>query len=41
MIDNSKNCPDCQRLKKRYGEENLSICNNCGHLYYGDKCSCR
>jgi len=40
VIEVEDDCADCKRLIARYGEENLSYCDYCGHLYHGKYCTC-
>jgi hypothetical protein len=42
MGDSWKRCDDCLELIKKYGRENLKMCECCTHLYNDDNsCACK
>ena len=41
MSDAWERCPQCQDMIKRFGRENLKVCDMCMHLYNDEiHCSC-
>jgi hypothetical protein len=40
MMEAYADCNDCKRLISKYGRGSLNFCENCGHYYKGNTCSC-
>ena len=41
MSDAWERCPQCQDMIKRFGRENLKVCDMCMHLYNDEiHCAC-